>query len=186
MKQSRTALPPTRVSDEATARGLELAHAEGDAFGNALHHMIDEVAKGGAEQRAGDYLVGYAYEDPEGLYHWRDGSLEWREPGDANVHLEITVRDAADGRFVFGVGVRVDVLATNGDVVGSHDVPFLWHPSLLHYGANIRLPGDGTYTLRVHIDPPAYSRHDRVNGRRFIEPVETEFRDVEIDTRNAA
>jgi hypothetical protein len=30
----------------------------------------------------------------------------------------------------------------------------------------------------VRIEPPAFMRHDRTNGRRFAAPVEVEFPDV--------
>jgi len=64
--------------------------------------MIQEEAGRGAEQPAGDYLVGYAVEAAEGMYELRDGRLGWRSPQAENLHLEITVRDRADGRFVPG------------------------------------------------------------------------------------
>jgi hypothetical protein len=78
------------------------------------------------------------------------------------------------------------VLATliegSGAEVGTYEQPMLWHPMLYHYGRNWRIPADGTYTLRVHIDPAPFMRHDRVNGRRFTEPVDCQFTGVEIST----
>jgi hypothetical protein len=56
-------------------------------------------------------------------------------------------------------------------------MPFLWHPYLYHYGTNARVPGEGPYTVRVRIDPPAFMRHDPVNGRRYERPVEVVFED---------
>jgi hypothetical protein len=35
--------------------------------------------------------------------------------------------------------------------------------------------------LRVHVDPPAFMRHDEINGRRFTEPADTEFTGVKIE-----
>jgi uncharacterized protein involved in high-affinity Fe2+ transport len=52
---------------------------------------------------------------------------------------------------------------------------------IYHYGRNWALPADGDYTLRVHIEPPQFMRHDEVNGKRFQEPVEVEFSDVHIE-----
>lgn len=63
------------------------------------------MARDGGEQRAGDYLVGYAVEGAEGMYEWVGGALGWRDPGDDNVHVEVAVRDAGDGRFVPAVRV---------------------------------------------------------------------------------
>jgi uncharacterized protein involved in high-affinity Fe2+ transport len=61
-------------------------------------------------------------------------------------------------------------------------VPFLWHPGLHHYGRNIKVPGDGRYTLRVRVAPPALMRHDEANGRRYAATVEVEVKDVAIKT----
>lgn len=55
-------------TSEATAKQLDLARAQGEAYGNALTYMTGTVADDGGEQRAGDYLVGYAVEKAEGMY----------------------------------------------------------------------------------------------------------------------
>ena len=49
-------------------------------------------------------------------------------------------------------------------------------PKTYHYGRNWKVPGDGEYTLRVHIEPPTFMRHDELNGRRFEEPVDVELK----------
>jgi hypothetical protein len=33
----------------------------------------------------------------------------------------------------------------------------------------------------VRIEPPRFARHDHENGRRYLEPVEVEFEEVEIE-----
>lgn len=93
--------------------------------------MAQDVAKDGGTQQVGDYLVGYAIEDAEGMYHLEDGELVWHNP--------------------------------------------------YHYARNWDLPEDGGYTLRVHVDPPTFMRHDEINGRRFTEPVDVEFAGVRIE-----
>ena len=132
---------------------------------------------------AGEYLVGYAVENAEGLYDYEgEKNLVWHEPRDENAHIEIVVCDAADRRFVPGLDVTVTVVDRTGHVVGTHLQPYLWHPWLYHYGRNWVLPGDGTYSLRVLIEPPRYSRHDKKNGKRFAEPVTLEFSDIRVKT----
>lgn len=168
-------------SSEADQRQLELAAAEGAAYGRALEHMTGEVAKDGGEQRAGDYLVGYAIEDAEGMYHWTGDGLEWHNPQDENVHLEVAVRDAADGRFVPGVSVQATLVTPSGEKLGPYPQELVWHPMLYHYARNWQVPEDGLYTLRVHVDPPTFMRHDELNGRRFVEPVDVEFTGVRIE-----
>ena len=169
-------------TDEADARQLDIARAQGEAFGRALAHMVGEVAQGGGSATHGHYEIGWAVEEAEGMYEWVDDGLEWREPGDANAHIEIAVRDASDGRLVPAVRVVVTVLTSDGTEIGTHEHPLLWHPMIYHYGRNWTLPGDGEYTLRVHVDPPRFLRHDEVNGRRFTEPADVEFTGVRVET----
>ena len=172
--------PPMRDSDEATKAQLDLAREQGNAFGRAVQHMTGEEAHG-EEVRRGDYLVGYAVEDAEGLYTLDGGKLVWNSPQDENVHVEIVVRDGADGRFVPGLTVYATLIDDQGEEVGTHVQPFLWHPWLYHYGRNWRVPHAGDYQLRVQIEPPQFMRHDLKNGQRYAEPVEVEFNPVKID-----
>jgi hypothetical protein len=74
------------------------------------------------------------------------------------------------------------VIDQNGQKIGSHPQPFLWHPWLYHYGLNWTLPGDGVYTIQVHIDPPTFPRHDKKNGQRYTQPVDVSFEKVKIKT----
>jgi hypothetical protein len=43
------------------------------------------------------------------------------------------------------------------------------------------VPGEGSYRLVIHVDAPEFSRHDKVNGGRFLEDVDTEF-EIKIKT----
>lgn len=168
-------------TSEATAKQLDLARAQGEAYGNALTYMTGTVANDGGEQRAGDYLVGYAVEKAEGMYEWTDGKVVWQDPGESNLHVEVAVRDGGDGRFVPGVRVTVTLLDPDGKEVGTHEQPLLWHPMIYHYGRNWQVPADGVYTLRAHIEPPTFMRHDEVNGKRFLEAVDVEFNNVKVE-----
>lgn len=167
-------------ADEATQRQLHLARAQGDAYGAAVEHLATCGALAGAEQRAGDYWVGFAVAAAEGVYEWADGELVWREPSNGDLHVEITVRDASDGRFVPSARVIVTLIGPDGDRLGTHEQPLLWHPMVYHYGRNWSAPSDGSYGLRVRVEPPRFLRHDQVNGNRLVDPVEIEFRDVRI------
>ena len=167
-------------TDEATAEQLDLARKQGDAYGRALQHMATVVADDGGEVDSGHFRIGYAVEKAEGMYEWSDGELVWTEPENENVHIEVSVRDAADGRFVPGVRVIATLRDPNGQEVGTHEQPLLWHPMIYHYGRNWTVPADGEYTLRVRVEPPTFMRHDKVNGKRFPEPVEVEFTSVKI------
>ena len=170
------------TSDEVDETQLELARRAGDAYRDALEYMIEEVAHTGDTRKAGDYVVGFAQEEAEGMYALREsGDLEWRTPDEENCHVEVAVCDADDGRFIPHLDVRVTV-ERDGDEVASFDPSFLWHPGLHHYGANVEVPGDGTYDLTIGVEPPAFERHDETNGDRYADPVEVTFEDVDIET----
>ena len=131
-EQTRPPMDPN--TSEATQKQLDLAREQGEAYGRALTYMTGTVAHDGGEQEAGDYLIGYAIEEAEGMYEWTDGSLVWRDPGEENLHVEVAVRDAGDGRFVPGVKVIATLVDPDGNEVGTHEQPLLWHPMIYHYG----------------------------------------------------
>ena len=166
-------LPPMVPSNEATKAQLKLAQRQGDAYGKALEAMGKESEA--HIQRAGDFEIALVAEKAEGMYHLRDGQLHWMEPQDDNVHFEVAVRDAADGRFIPGLRVLLRVDTSTGQRVGIGEIPFVWHPWLFHYGQNWRVPGEGDYRVWVRVEPPTYMRHDRENGRRYASAAEAEF-----------
>lgn len=177
-KQQNPPMDPD--TSEATKTQLDLAKGQGEAFGKALEYMVQQVANTGGKQHAGEYIVGYAVEDAEGMYRYRNGQLDWQNPDGENAHVEVTVCDAADGRFVPAVKVTAALITPGGQKLGPHDQELVWHPMLYHYARNWTLPEDGEYTLQVHIEPPTFMRHDEVNGRRFTKPVDVEFTGVKI------
>lgn len=178
-------IPNMKVSDEATKEQLKMAEQQGNVFEEALQHMLEEVASDGQEKLAGPYLVGYAIEKAEGMYHLKDGELVWQAPEKENIHVEITVRDAADGRFIPNLTVHVRLLDSSGNEVGYHQQPFVWHPWLYHYGRNWQIPGDGDYEMHVHIEAPNFPRHDEKNGQRYADDIGVSFGNVEIKTGQA-
>ena len=169
------------TSSEADAKQLDLARKQGEAYREALDHMAQNVAHDGGMHEAGQYLVGYAIEEAEGMYEWVDGKLEWRAPEEENLHVEIAVCDASDGRLVPGLTVYATLVDPDGNEVGTYEHPLLWHPMIYHYGRNWTVPSDGEYTLRVRVEPPQFMRHDEINGCRFTEPVEVEFSGVQVE-----
>lgn len=181
-----------KVSDEADSKGLKLGRAAGKALGRTLKHMINDVAENGKEIAHGEYLIAYAIEKAEGMYMPKKGQkkrvknggalkLEWHEPKQHNIHIEVSVRDKADGRMIPGLDVEVTVMKGRRKV-GTHRLPMLWHPYLYHYGRNWRVPGDGKYDLRVRFPAPLFHRHDRKNGRRFTRGADVTFRNVTLET----
>ena len=174
--------PPMEKSNEAKLEQLEMAREQGKTYVNALKEMSKKEADTGGEKKAGNYVVAYAVESAEGMYKFNNGELKWQDPGKKNIHIEISVRDGADDRFIPGLDVSVTVMDDSGKEIGSHNQEFLWHPWLFHYGRNWELPGDGKYTLKVDIKAPKFMRHDKKNGLRFAEDVEVVFENVKITT----
>lgn len=169
------------ASEEADERHLHLAREEGEAYQRSFRHMARDVAHEGDETRAGDYVIGFAQEPAEGMYAPDDGGdLEWIEPQTENCHLEVAVGDAADGRFVPHLSVAATLVSPDGDEIGPVDLPFVWHPGVYHYGANLTVPGDGSYDVEVHVEPAPFHRHDRDNGDRYAEPVVVRFEGVDV------
>lgn len=173
-----------RDSDESNQELLALAREQGASYQKALDYMVHQQAHDGATLRAGDYLVGYAMEMAEGYYEPQGDKLTYlpsETSSRMNAHLEVTVRDGADGRFIPYLDIQATLIDEQGREVGTKAIPFMWHPWLYHYGENWRVPGSGKYTLRVRIEPPRFRRHDEVNGARYAEPVTVEFKNVRID-----
>jgi uncharacterized protein involved in high-affinity Fe2+ transport len=171
--------PPMKASNEATGEQLDLARQEGDAYAAALKTMVEE--EGGTLREVDDYLLAVVVEKAEGMYALDDERLVWHEPDGANAHVEVAVADRADGRFVPGLDVTVELETADGRSCGHHEMPFLWHPFLHHYGHNWKVPGPGAYTVTVHVRPASFFRHDPINGQRFVRPVEARFESVRID-----
>lgn len=173
--------PPAKASDEADKNQLRMAAEEGKKYIESLEYMATKVADTGAKLRAGDYIVAFAQERAEGMYHLKGGKLEWVEAAkDMNCHMEIAVADATDNRFIPYLDIEC-TLSQDGKKVLSFKPDFLWHPGLYHYGKDLKLPsGSGTYDLTVKIAPPEFPRHDKTNGKRFAEPVEAEFKGIKI------
>lgn len=173
--------PTRRVTDEASQEGLRLAKEAGDAYHRMVEYFVNNVATAGTMKRAGDYLVGVATEEAEPLWHLLGGRLELKEPAEGmNAHIEVVVMDAADHRFLPELTVDVTV-ARNGDELGTFRLPFLWHPTMYHYGHSIHIDEAGTYDLAVSIAAPTFGRHDKTNGRRYAEPISLTFERIRLE-----
>jgi hypothetical protein len=168
-------------SDEVDETQLQLAEKMGEAYMEGVEYMINEVANTGDTKAAGEYVLGFAQEEAEGLWVLDDGEFAWQEPDEENCHVEIVVVGAADQRLVPGCDVSFTLDGEGGEH-GLFDAELLWHPGIYHYGANVELPGSGSYDLSVTVDPPTFHRHDEQNGDRFGERAEVTFEDVDVET----
>ena len=173
--------PEKQPSDEVDENQIQQSRTEGDAYRTSVTYMATRVANDGGTTEAGDYLVGYAQEEAEGMYHLRgEGEFEFVEPDGENCHLEVIVADRGDGRFVPYCTVEAR-LEREDETVGPFEVPFVWHPGVHHYGRNVEVPEGGDWDLHVEIQPPGFHRHDEQNGDRYGETVEVTFEDVDVE-----
>lgn len=173
--------PPSEETKAAKPHQHGHAHAQGKAYRTAVHEMINTVAHDGGETHAGEFVVAYATEKAEAMYHLENGQLSLQEPKEGQAHFEVSVRDADDDRFVPELDVEITVTAPDGTHVATEKLPMLWHPWLYHYGANLDVPEAGPgYSMEVVIAPPTFGRHDKTNGRRYTEPVRVTFTDVKV------
>lgn len=172
--------PTDATGGTVDRRGRELAREAGEAYQRAVRHLAEDAANDGGATQAGDYVIWYAQLSAAGAYRPGEGGLEWVEPVAENCRLAVAVADAADGRFVPGLDVRAALVAGDEAVVGPVELPLTWHPGASHYGADVTAPGDGTYDLRVTVDPGAFPRRDRAGGDRYADPIEVTFADVDV------
>jgi|AntRauTorcE11898_2_1112593.scaffolds.fasta_scaffold00035_5 hypothetical protein len=102
-----------------------------------------------------------------------------QEIGDYRVAF---AQEEAEGMYVRDANGDLEWREPDDDTVVEFDPGFLWHPGLFHYTANVALPGDGTYTIRVDVEPPGFARRDRTNGDRYADDVQVTFEDVGLET----
>lgn len=133
------------------------------------------------KKASGDYEVGYRIEPAKGLYEFSAGKLEWKEPSEENLHLDLFVHDASDGRFIPGLHIVATLLDSKGGRAASNHLPFVWHPEENHYGSNMKVPQSGEYLLQVHIYPATFVRADKERGKRYVADVHLSFENVRVD-----
>ena len=173
------------LSDAATA-ATDLVQAQGDAYHEALTALYED-ANSGASQLAGDYRVGYAAD--YALATWeRDESgkfaydIDTEESTQLNAHVEATVQETRTGRFVPGLRLTATLATRQGGALGTHELPFEWHPWVFHYGENWRVPRAGFYRLHLHGEAPAFRRYGREAGRVFAHGFDVNFDSARVLT----
>ena len=143
--------------DEDMQRQLSLVRAQGDAYGEAPDYVARHVARDSGQSRAGDLWICYlAFRPGEGVVTSEDR----RPAGRDDVRLGIAVQDAADGRFVPNVEVRVTAIRSDGTEDGPHRHALAWHPVLYQYVREWPAVGDDVRRLRVNVRSPIASATD--------------------------
>jgi hypothetical protein len=130
----------------------------------------------------GDYLIAYLVEKARRLIYLKDGIKIIQKPQKENAYIGFAVHSASDLNFIKELTLMVTILDETGKTIGRHQHLYHPRPGLHHYGMNWLLPGDGLYTIRVHIETPDFILGGNMNGDRSKEIVQVEFSQVLIQT----
>ncbi|MGH4010179.1 MAG: iron transporter [Pseudonocardiaceae bacterium] len=121
--------------------------------------MEKEIREAGGEQTAGPWRIGYIVEAAEPWHEIHEGRQVFRAPAPGETHhIEVLPIEAATGRVVPNVPIRLEVIDASGAVVDAQPLNF-YYSKFFHYANNFRVPQPGTYTLRATLEPPQFFRH---------------------------
>lgn len=142
----------------------------------------EEVEAEGGRTTSGDWEVAYIVEPAEPWFEATDGEPTRREPAEGETHhLEIIPIEAATGRIVPEVPIRLEVLDDTGEVVDEKELMF-FNAEFFHYANNFSIPAEGDYTLRATLQPPEFTRHgESLEELTLLEPVTVDFEDVRLE-----
>jgi hypothetical protein len=161
-------LPVMAKSNEATKDQLAFAKAEGDSVDKCTGWLLQQKGIVSGQINAGEYKITYAFSSPEGWYELSNDLLTWHQPSsNKDTHLWLFVQDASDHRIVPPLSIKYILTNAQGSVADENVITYAWMPLVNGYGNNIKLSGNGNYTLHLDISPMPYRRHDPYNGDRF-------------------
>ncbi|WIG15834.1 iron transporter [Kocuria rosea] len=145
--------------------------------------LNEETEAEGGRTTSGDWEVAYIVEPAEAWFETTGEEPTRREPAAGETHhLEIIPIDAATGRIVPDVPIRLEVLDQNGEVVDEQELMF-FHAEFFHYANNFSVPEAGEYTLRATLQPPQSPRHgESLEELTLLEPTTVTFDNVRLET----
>lgn len=151
--------------------------------GVAAQHAALEgaIAQRGGRTTSGAWQIGYVAERAQGWYESAGGRLTYRAPGPGETHtIGVVLQEAATGRLVPGMPVRIEVVDRAGVVVDAQSAA-LRYGDYLSYVSNVTVPSPGRYGLRVFVGSPAVALAGEA-GRRppLAEGAAVTFADVDL------
>lgn len=172
--------PTSDTPAETTAATLAGEVPEGVAAQYAT--LAEEIEAEGGRTSSGDWEIAYIVEPAEPWFETTDGEPTRRAPTEGETHhLEIIPIEAATGRIVPEVPIRLEVLDDTGEVVDEKELMF-FHAEFFHYANNFSIPDEGDYTLRATLQPPEFTRHgESLEELTLLEPVSVTFEDVHLE-----
>ena len=177
---SETTTGTTAATPEATGAASAGEVPEGVAAQYAT--LAEEVEAEGGRTSSGDWEVAYIVEPAEPWFETTGGDPTRRDPAEGETHhLEIIPIEAATGRIVPDVPIRLEVLDDTGEVVDEKELMF-FHAEFFHYAHNFSIPAAGDYTLRATLQAPEFPRHgESAEELTLLEPVTVTFEDVRLE-----
>jgi Fe2+ transport protein len=177
---SATTTGTTAATPEATAETSASEVPEGVVAQYTV--LNEEVEAEGGRTTSGDWEVAYIVEPAEAWFETTGGEPTRREPAAGETHhLEIIPIDAATGRIVPDVPIRLEVLNENGEVIDEQELMF-FHAEFFHYANNFSIPTAGDYTLRATLQPPQSPRHgESLEELTLLDPATITFEDVRLE-----
>ncbi|MFF8293236.1 hypothetical protein ACF068_29010 [Streptomyces sp. NPDC016309] len=130
------------------------------------HTVLEaRIAADGGEAKVGEYRGGCIAEAAEPWFqaerggqgeHSGHGKLVNREPTkDETRHIEVIPMEAATGRIVPGVPIRLEVVDAQGQVAQARGLNF-YHAEFFHNANDFSIPTAGKYALRATLQPSAF------------------------------
>lgn len=158
-----------------------LRQNQGQAYEKALQYMKNETGTFNL-QEADDYIISSTSEKAEGFYALMpEGGLEWQTPNpNENQHIEVIVQDREDQRFLPNLEVFYELRDIDNNFISQDYLSFIWHPFLFHYGANIEIPQESEYKLKVTVKAPSFNRHDEILGKKYANDVTVELGPIKM------
>lgn len=153
------------------------------------HQMAQEIVEYSLQKNSyqghkieDDYLVAYFVEPARMLQYYDNGELVVERPQDKNAYIGIAVHHEGTLHFLSQLTVTVKVLDRFNKLIGEKKHFYHARPNLHNYGRNWALPGDGMYTLKVHIE--VSEKQSREMAKYKISPgsVDIDFHNVMIHT----
>lgn len=103
-----------------------------------------------------------------------------------DAYLTLIVQDSASGRAIPALHARAQMLDRDGRVIATHELGYVRHPWLSHFGAWWRVPRDGDYVFRVHADAPTLRRYGRTTGLEFRDAIDLDSPAIQLNARSPA
>jgi hypothetical protein len=174
----------TAPAHGTSAQGGSSANAAAVPEGVAKEQatLAKEIKAEGGETAIGPWRIAYIVEGAEPWYHADGGKQVLREPAAGETHhIEIIPIEAATGRVIPNVPVRLEVVDTSGKVVDAENLNF-YYAEFFHYANNFAIPRAGTYTLRATLGAPTFLRHGEQNHQPALADGATAtFADVKLE-----